>query len=125
MIHTILLVEDEQSLRAAVAKTLTDRGYNVVTAITGTDAIKQYKKVKPDLILLDIILPEKSGFSVLEELRVKLQSTTPIIILSNLDQPDDITTGKHLGANDYVLKSNTSLKDIVQLVHQTLAHSHT
>ncbi len=123
MSHTILLVEDEQSLRTAVSKTLTDRGYTVVTATTGADALKQYKKVKPDLILLDIILPEKSGFSVLEELRVKLNSTTPVIILSNLDQPDDITTGKHLGANDYVLKSNTSLKDIVQLVHQTLAHT--
>lgn len=117
----ILIVEDERPLRAALVQTLQDHNFEVVTAASGVEALKAYKKSKPDLILLDIILPEKSGFSVLGDLRLKLNSTTPVIILSNLDRPDDIATGKQLGATQYVLKSDTSLKHILQIIKSTLA----
>lgn len=116
----ILLVEDEHSLRSAVEQTLLTHNFSVITASSGTEAVKLFKKHKPDLVLLDLILPEKSGFAVLEELRVTLQSKTPVIVLSNLDRPEDMATGKHLGANSYLLKSNTSLKEIVQAVHNAL-----
>lgn len=123
MKHTprILIVEDERPLRAALVQTLQDHTFEVTTAASGVEALKAYKKNRPDLILLDIILPEKSGFSVLSDLRLKLNSTTPVIILSNLDRPDDIATGKQLGATEYMLKSDTSLKHILQIIKSTLA----
>lgn len=126
MIHTtrILIVEDERPLRSALVQTLEDHNFEVTTASSGTEALKAYKKSKPDLILLDIILPEKSGFAVLSDLRLKLHSTTPVVILSNLDRPDDITTGKQLGATQYLLKSDTSLKHILEIIASTLAAAH-
>lgn len=117
----ILVVEDERPLRSALVQTLEDHHFEVTTASSGTDALKAYKKSKPDLILLDIILPEKSGFAVLGDLRLKLNSTTPVIILSNLDRPDDIATGKQLGATQYLLKADTSLKHILEIIRSTLA----
>lgn len=116
----VLIVEDEIQMLQVLSGKVKQLGYEVIEAEDGLEALKKYKQEKPDLILLDIILPKKSGFEVLEELKLKLKSKTPVIILSNLGQENDIKTGKELGAVDYILKANVSLRDLMVKINNYL-----
>ena len=109
----ILIAEDERPLRAVLKKKVTKLGYQVITAQDGTETLEKFVVDKPDLILLDIVMPEKSGFEVLEEIRMKHKSTIPVIIISNLSEKQDVETAKRLGIQDYVLKSNISLRELM------------
>ncbi|MBI3443410.1 response regulator [Candidatus Woesebacteria bacterium] len=120
MAKTILIVDDEPALLKALSSKVLSLGYRVVEATNGDQAISQFKKEKPDLVLLDVVMPQKNGFEVLEELTIKMHSRVPVIILSNLEQNQDIETGKNLGAKDYIVKSNISLRDIMIKIHNTL-----
>lgn len=116
----VLIVEDETSMQQVLSSKVKQLGFEVVQAIDGEEAITKFKKSKPDLILLDIVLPKKSGFDVLQELKLKQKVTTPIIILTNLGQENDIKTGKELGAVDYILKANVSLRDLMAKINNYL-----
>lgn len=118
--HKILLVEDDRSLRSVLHKKLSDIGYDVTDAQNGTEALSVYRTWQPELILLDIVMPEKSGIEVLETIRYSYQSQTPVIVLSNLDHQIDIETGMNLGVNKYLIKSNVSLQKILQSVVELL-----
>lgn len=109
----ILIVEDEQPLLSAISKKLTGTGYTILTAKNGVEAVRVFSKERPDLMVLDLIMPEQNGFAVLETIRLKKHSKIPIIILSNLERAQDIDTGKHLGANEYLIKSNISLRELM------------
>ena len=113
----ILVVEDDKFLRSLIVRQLKEEGFQVNEAIDGEDAIQKIIHDRPDLILLDIILPKKSGFSVLSDIKQDPNlSLIPVIIISQLGQPEDIEKGKTMGVQEYIIKANTSLKDIINLV---------
>lgn len=118
----LLLVEDDQFLSALLSNRLQKEGFEVRLAPTGEDALTTLKTWKPDLILLDLILPGKSGFEVMEEIRQdpQLSRKAPIMILSNLGQNSDIDRAKSLGAVDYLVKARTSINEIITRVQATL-----
>jgi DNA-binding response OmpR family regulator len=120
---TILVVEDEPSLAEVLVKKLTQFGYKVITAEDGHEAIHQATTGKADLILLDVVLPKQNGFDVLQTLRSKYDLKTPVIIVSNLEMEEDIQTGHNLGIVDYIVKSNISLRNLMQLISKTLSTS--
>lgn len=117
----ILLIEDDLPLLRAYQITFSKLGYEIAHATDGEEGIAKAKSQKPDLILLDIYLPKKSGFEVLKELKGDpLYKHIPIICLSVLSQEEDIKKCQELGADDYMVKSEVSLKEIVKRVHQRL-----
>lgn len=117
----ILLAEDDRFISLAYKDGLTRAGFEVVHAADGVEAIKMLKEFTPDLVLLDIIMPEKNGFEVLEDMRKdeKLKKV-PVIVLSNLSQDADIKKGKELGAVDYWVKSNLSMAEVVERLEKIL-----
>ena len=120
--NKILLVEDDRFLIKAVYTKLTQKGFEVVLANDGDEAISKAKTEKPDLVLLDMVLPKKSGFEVLRAIKGDPETASiPVFILSNLAQDQDIQEGKALGAEDYIVKSNTSLSAIVDKAANFLA----
>ena len=98
----ILLVDDEPALRDSLTYTLQKEGYEVMIAADGLSAIKQFHKQVPDVILLDLMLPEVSGMEVCW--RIRAFSNVPIVILSAKDQDIDKVWGLEAGADDYVTK---------------------
>ncbi len=110
----ILLVEDDPFLSSLLKNRLVKEKVEVVNAKDGQEALDTLKTFKPDLILLDLILPKKSGFEVMEGIRQDPQlQNAPIIIISNLGQPEDIQKGQDLGAIEYFIKAKTSIDDLV------------
>ncbi len=113
----VLLTEDDQSLLKIYSNKLRLSGFDVSMATTGDESLRKAAAEQPDIILLDLILPNKDGFLVLEELKAKDDTKhIPVIILSNLGQEADIARGKKLGAADYLIKSDVSLADLVSKV---------
>jgi DNA-binding response OmpR family regulator len=100
--RTVLLVEDEPTLRETLAWNLEQDGYRVVTAVDGRAAIERFRETRPDLVLLDLMLPEISGTEVCRIIRQ--ESGTPIIMLTAKDSEIDKVVGLELGADDYVTK---------------------
>ncbi|NOQ65098.1 MAG: response regulator [Methyloprofundus sp.] len=101
----ILVVEDSLVVRKVITRTLTATGYKVLTAETGLEALKKLAPTAPDLILLDIILPDTDGYQVLNEIRKNLRfKHTPVIFLSAKDSLLDKIKGKMSEANDYLTK---------------------
>ncbi len=110
----VLLVEDDPFLSSLLKNRLVKENIDVNHAKDGQEALDALKDYKPDLILLDLILPKKSGFEVMEGIRQDPQlSNSPIIIISNLGQPEDIQKGQELGAVEYFIKAKTSIDDLI------------
>ena len=102
MPQTILIVDDEKRLVSLVQSYLTQEGYRVVTAYNGKDALPIAQKEKPDLIVLDIMMPEMNGYDFMRAHRA--EHDTPIIMLTAKVEDDDKIIGLELGADDYVTK---------------------
>lgn len=117
----ILFIEDEFTLQKAMAETLGKEGYEMVQALDGETGLKLANSEKPDLVLLDIILPKMDGFQVLEELKKAEETKTiPVIILTNLGNSEDIERSLSLGATTYLVKSDHGIEDVVEKVKQTI-----
>jgi len=117
----ILVVEDETFLVKIYSVKLKKEGYDIQIAMDGEEAVKLSQTFKPDLILLDLILPKLNGFEALEQIRKKSATKkTPVIVLSNLGQEEDIKRAESLGADDYLVKANFSIQDVVQKVKEVL-----
>ncbi len=115
--HTVLLVEDDPFLSSLLKTKLQKSGISVTLATDGEQALETLKTLAPDLILLDLILPKKSGFEVLESIQSDPQlNKIAVIILSNLGQDTDITKGKGLGAVEYFIKAKTSIDELVKKI---------
>ena len=113
----ILLVEDDKFLSNILKLKLEKSGFEVVDAFDGEEALKKLRAFRPDLMLLDIILPKKGGFELLSEMRKdESLSNVPVIIISNLGQEEDIAKGKSLGAIDYFVKSRSSIDELVEKI---------
>ena len=120
----ILLIEDDKFLLKLYSDKLNREGFEVSMAITGEEGLGKVAAEKPDLVLLDIILPQKNGFDILSE--IKLNPATkniPVIILTNLGQDSDIKTGFELGAVDYLVKTDFSITKLPEIVRKYLASS--
>lgn len=114
----ILIVEDDQVLLRVLYLFLKRRsGYSIATASDGETALKMAQRLKPDVILLDLILPKMDGFTVLRLVKSdpKLKDI-PVIVLSNLGDASDVEKTKDLGAVDYFVKANTDLSIILEKI---------
>ena len=119
--NKVLVVEDDDFLRGIITRRLTKEGFNVSEAIDGKQAVRKIKELKPDIVLLDLILPELDGFGVLSEIKHDPRSSSiPVIILSNLGQAEDVEKGLKLGAADFLIKANFTPAEIVEKVKDIL-----
>lgn len=117
----VLLVEDEKMLADMYATKFSMEGYSIVNAYDGKEGLEAAKREKPEIILLDIIMPKLDGFAVLKELRADdITKKIPVVLLTNLGQESDVKKGKDLGADDYFVKANHSPQEIVELVKKKL-----
>ena len=113
----ILVVEDDKFLRELISQKLAKEDFNVVEAMDGEEGVKKAKEEKPDIILLDLILPGIDGFEVLTRIREdKSLVSTPVIILSNLGQKEDIERGLKIGATDYMIKAHFTPGEIIEKI---------
>lgn len=118
----ILIAEDDQFLASAYKLKFDKENISVTLAQDGQEALELIYQNTPDLVLLDLVMPIKDGFAVLSDLKDSEQyKNIPIIIASNLGQDEEIQKGLAMGATDYIVKSNTSLEEIVQKVHKILS----
>ena len=121
MAKTILVIEDDKFLRELITRKLLDEAYEVSEAIDGEEGIKKIKEGKPDLILLDLILPGIDGFEVLSKMKEDpALASIPVIILSNLGQKDDVEKGLKMGAIDYLIKAHFTPGEIIEKIKVVL-----
>jgi len=119
---TILIVEDDKFLRALIIKKLIQGDFKISEAVDGEEGIKKVKEGKPDLVLLDLILPGIDGFEVLNRMKKDPDLTNiPVIILSNLGQKEEIERGLKAGAVDYLVKAHFTLTEIIEKVRKALS----
>lgn len=119
--RTILLVEDEADLREIYETKFKLDGYHIISADTGSKAVDLAMHESPDIILLDVILPEKDGFTVLEELKSSDKTKNiPVIIFSNLGQDWEVKRGQSLGAVKFLTKSNVTPAEVAKVVRDVL-----
>jgi DNA-binding response OmpR family regulator len=117
----ILFIEDEPNLQKAVGEVLKQEGFEILTALDGEKGSEMAKKEKPDLILLDLILPKKDGFEVLKDLKAdKGLKDIPVIILTNLEGTGDVEKALGLGATTYLVKANYELEDVLKKIKEVL-----
>ncbi len=117
MTKTILIIEDDKFLRELFVRKLIKEGFKVSEAIDGEEGLKKIKEEKPDLVLLDLILPGIDGFEILSRLKEEsILSTIPVIILSNLGQREEIEKGLNLGAKDYLVKALFTPGEIIDKI---------
>ncbi len=117
----ILIIEDEKTLLEAIAKKLEVENYTVDTALDGGEGLEKVKENKPDLILLDILMPRVDGFEVLENLNKDPElSKIPVIIISNSGQPVEIERAMSLGVKDYLIKAEFDPQEVISKVKHIL-----
>jgi CheY-like chemotaxis protein len=120
----ILVAEDEQAMREIVVEKLQSGGFNVVQAENGAVAVDMIAKEKPDLLLLDLMMPKIDGFGVLESLRKNPDpkvAQTPVIILTNLWSKEEIIKTKNLGVQAYIIKAYMTTEEILDKVLEVMA----
>jgi two-component system alkaline phosphatase synthesis response regulator PhoP len=121
--QTILLCEDEEFVARSYVRKLELEGYTVLLAHNGEEGLQLLISEKPDLVILDLMMPLKTGFEVLQEIEKisdeKIKKI-PVIVASNLGQKSDIDEATKLGAVDFLIKSNISLKELAEKVRTYL-----
>lgn len=116
---SILIIDDEAPLREALSEEFKENGYTVFTAANGQDGVAAAIKNKPDIILVDLIMPVMDGFQTLEAMN-KEGIKTPVMVVSNLGESEETKRAKKMGAVGYIIKSNTTLSQIVEKVDKQL-----
>ncbi len=113
----ILFIEDESALQRAASQVLAEEGFQVFSALDGEQGLALARREKPDMVLLDLIVPKMDGFQVLNELK-KDESTKniPVIILSNLESSGDVERALAAGATTYLVKTNYRLDEVVEKI---------
>ena len=121
MPKTILIIEDDKFLRELIAQKLIKEGFEISEAVDGEEGMKKVKEEKPDLVLLDLILPGIDGFEVLSRMREESAlASIPVIILSNLGQREDVEKGLRMGAVDYLIKAHFTPGEIIDKIKAAL-----
>ena len=120
----ILIIEDDQRINKVYMAKLSVEGITVMTALDGEEGLRKIYSEKPDLILLDLMLPRKSGFDILKEIKADPKvKDIPVIILSNLAQEKEIEQGLALGAVDYLVKTDYSIQQVMEKIKKALERS--
>ncbi|HYF05888.1 MAG TPA: response regulator [Patescibacteria group bacterium] len=118
---TVLVCEDEKAMQEALAMKFGLTGFQVETADNGQIALDKMREKKPSILMLDIIMPVKDGLTVLTEMSADDQlKDIPVILLTNLNEPNKIMEALTLGAKDYVVKADWNIDDIVKKVKDKL-----
>lgn len=113
----ILIIEDSRTALALMSSVLKNGGFDVMTAEKGSDGYKQIKEWKPDLVLLDVILPDANGFDLLAKFKSDDEcKQIPVLMLTSRDNPDDVVKGLQLGASDYFVKHSTRPKILLEKI---------
>ncbi|MFZ2831864.1 MAG: response regulator [Minisyncoccia bacterium] len=111
----ILIVEDDEHIVRVYEMKFVREGYEIIVTANGEVAIEKITSEKPDLIILDLMVPKKDGFMVLEEIKkIPLLAKIPVLVLSNLGQQSDKDRARALGANDYMVKVDYSMQEVVE-----------
>ena len=120
MTNTILVVDDQASVRRLLQDYLTEQGFRVLTAADGETAIYMARHEQPDVILLDIMMPKMDGYQFIRQYRQERQ--TPIIVITAREEETDAVLGLELGADDYVIKP-FRMRELLARIHVVLRHS--
>ena len=121
MPKTILFIEDAMALQKTFGDILRKGGYDMIPALDGEEGLKLAKTKKPDLIILDLILPKVDGFEVLRKLKEDAKTNKiPIIILTNLEGIEDINKALELGVTTYLVKASYSLEEVLGKIKESL-----
>ena len=116
----VLIVEDNENICEMYAVTFMKRGFTVYTAPDGRSAIQKYQNKKPDIILLDIMMPQVDGYQVIKEIRKDVNSYTPVIMLTNLDANDFVREAQLENIDAYLIKSHYSPREVVDKTIEVL-----
>ena len=117
----ILFIEDEAALQKTIGDFLEKEGYEVINALDGEIGINLAKTKKPDLVLLDLVLPKVDGFGVLRQLKKDPETKEiPVIILTNLETPSDVEKALQLGATTFLVKTQYALNEVAEKIKKTL-----
>ncbi len=117
----ILFIEDESALQKTLSDMMPKEKYKIISALDGETGLRLARSQEPDLILLDLRLPQKNGFEVLKLLKQeKSTSHIPVIILTNLEGAEDIQKALSLGATTYLVKANYDLQEVIEKIEKTL-----
>ena len=117
MAKKILVIEDEEIMYTLLKRKLTNEGYDVSVAIDWEEGLEKMRKARPDLVLLDIIMPRKGGFEVMEEMQSdKDLRGIPVVVISNSGQPVELDKAKELGAKDWLIKTEFDPQEVIDKV---------
>lgn len=117
----VLIIEDDIFLKELMIRKLVEEKYQVISAVDGEEGVKKVKEERPDLVLLDLILPGIQGYEVMTKMKEdKKTAKIPVIIISNLGQKEEIEKGLKLGAVDFLVKAHFTPDDIIQKVKAAL-----
>jgi CheY-like chemotaxis protein len=121
MAKKILIVEDDTFLQGLISRKLGADGFDIAIALDGNAALTSIAQSKPDLILLDLLLPQVDGYEVLRKVRQNPDwKDIPVIVFSNLSEEKDVKKAKDLGINEYMIKANFTLDELSQKAKQVL-----
>ena len=121
----ILLVEDEEIMISLLQKKLTKEGYEISVARDGEEGLKAMREVRPDLVLLDIIMPKMGGFEVMEGMQKdKTLAKIPVIVISNSGQPVELDRAQKLGAKDWLIKTEFDPQEVIDKVKKHIGPSY-
>ncbi len=117
----VLIIEDEEMLVNMYVSKFEKDGFLTIKALNGKQGVELIEKENPDIVLLDIIMPEMDGFMVLKEIKSNPKTKDiPVIMLTNLGQDEDVNKGGKLGAVDYLVKANLTPSEVVEKVKKIL-----
>lgn len=120
--NTILLAEDEPALGQIIKESLETRNFTVLLCENGEKAYQVYQKSSPELLVLDVMMPKKDGFTLAKEIRLE-DDTIPILFLTAKSQTEDVVEGFNIGGNDY-LKKPFSIEELIARINNLLNRSH-
>lgn len=123
MAKKILLVEDEELIITLLERKLAQEGYEVILARNGVEGLERMRETKPDLILLDIVMPKMGGFELMEEMEKDEElKDIPVIIISNSGQPVELDRAKKLGAKDWLIKTEFDPQEVIDKVKKQIGN---
>lgn len=118
----VLIIEDDRFLRELIAQKLEREKFQVMQAADGEDGLRKLSEQRPNIVLLDLILPGLSGFDVLKKIKEGSENTSlPVVILSNLGQREDVEKGLSLGASDFLIKAHFTPQEIIVKIQAILS----
>ncbi len=117
----ILFIEDESVLQKALGDILKQKGYEMISALNGEIGFNLAKAEKPDLILLDLVLPKMHGFEVLKKLKEESETKEiPVIVLTNLERMEDVGQAVKLGAAAYLVKAQYTIEEVMEKIKKAI-----